>query len=273
MPHEVRPGRRDGPPPTRVFPPLPTDVGTLPALDPAFSAALDAGLGQLQLDLTSAARAAIEAHVRLLLAWNAAINLTAITDPAQVALRHVLDSLAAVPLLLDGSRERGGHGLRIVDLGSGGGFPGMPLSAALPHAHMTLVEAVAKKARFMGAAVIAADLGPRVAVVRARAEQLDRRDCWDVAVARAVGTLPDLVELAMPRLRVGGRLIAWKGSDIDAEVAAGTRASAALGGGAPAVHPVTVDGLEGHHLVTIEKRFPTPAGYPRDPAARRARPW
>ncbi|HET9520160.1 MAG TPA: 16S rRNA (guanine(527)-N(7))-methyltransferase RsmG [Candidatus Limnocylindrales bacterium] len=221
--------------------------------------------------LTRDARAAIDGHVRLLVAWNVAINLTAIRDPAGIALRHVVDSLTAVPLVV----ERGIDGL--LDLGSGGGFPGVPLAAALPLRRVALVESIRKKAGFLQTATVATGLAPRTSVLASRAEQLaeDRghRGAWPAVTARAVGTLADLCELAVPLLRVGGCLVAWKRGPIDAELVAARRAVVALGGGEIEVRDVTVPGLEGHHLVTVTKDGQTPPEFPRDPAARRRRPW
>jgi 16S rRNA (guanine527-N7)-methyltransferase len=269
-PHEARPDRRDGPPPTRVFPALPTDPSRLPPLPAAFDDALDAGLAALRLQLPDGARAAIDGHVRLLLAWNASINLTAIIDPAEVALRHVVDSLTAAPVLAEGAPSTG---LRFLDLGSGGGFPGLPMAVALPTSRATVVDSVAKKARFLETVVRATGLDERVDVVAGRAESLAPRGGWDVVTARAVGSLDALVELALPLLRVGGRLVAWKRGDIGGELEAGARAAEVLGGGPPEIRPTKVPGLEGHALVLVEKVAPTPQGYPRDPAQRRRTPW
>ena len=123
--------------------PLPTRVEDTPGLPPAYDAALEGGLAALSLTLTPAARAAIDGHARLLLAWTSAINLTAIRDPAAVAVAHVVDSLTAAASM----RERGIS--RFVDLGSGGGYPGIPLAAAIPAERALLIEPIAKKADFL----------------------------------------------------------------------------------------------------------------------------
>ncbi|HYX12605.1 MAG TPA: RsmG family class I SAM-dependent methyltransferase, partial [Candidatus Acidoferrum sp.] len=123
--------------------PLPTDVGSLPPLPAEFDGRLSAGLDALAIDLPPDARSKLVDHVRLLLAWNESINLTAIRDPVAAATAHVVDSLSAVPLL---RRE----GVRaFLDLGSGGGFPGIPLAVALPADRAVLVESIGKKARFL----------------------------------------------------------------------------------------------------------------------------
>ncbi|MCI0583668.1 MAG: 16S rRNA (guanine(527)-N(7))-methyltransferase RsmG [Chloroflexi bacterium] len=258
--------------------PLPTDVASLPQLPAAYDAVLTAALGVLGLPLMPEARSAIDGHVRLLLAWNAAINLTAITDPAEVALRHVADSLAATDAI------RSGPHATLLDLGSGGGYPGLPLAAVLPETRVLLVDSTAKKVAFLDAARRALGLAVRVEVAAARAESLRRppgpvpgRDVgsgWDVVTARAVGPLADLIELALPLLATGGRLVAWKRGDISTELAAGARAAAALGGSMPVAELVPEAlGLAGHALVVVGRESPTPEGYPRDPGARKRRPW
>jgi 16S rRNA (guanine527-N7)-methyltransferase len=238
-------------------------------LPPAYAAVLDAGLAELDLVLGVPARRAIDDHVRLLIAWNAAINLTAIREPAEIALRHVVDSLTAAALLRDTSG--------FVDLGSGGGFPGIPLAAALPVERVALVESVGKKAAFLAAAGEVADLSARVGVAAARAEELAgearHRERWPAVTARAVGSLAELAELAFPLLGLGGRLIAWKRGDLADELARAHRAVAGLGGGTIEEMPVRVAGLGGHRLVVINKRGRTNRDFPRDPAVRRRQPW
>ena len=251
--------------------PLPTRVEDTPLLPPAYDAALDAGLADLGLTIAPAARAAIDGHARLLLAWTTAINLTAIRVPTAVALAHVVDSLSAVATL----RQRGTD--RFIDLGSGGGYPGLPIAAALPAARALLLEPVAKKAAFLSVAATATGLGGTVeaAPVRAEALAFDRRHRgrWPAVTARAVGQLADLVELAFPLLVPGGTLVAWKRGDIATELAAAKRAIAALGGGTLETLPVAVSGLHDHCLVLATPRGVAPATFPRDPATRRRRPW
>ena len=213
---------------------------------------------------------AIEAHVRLVLAWNAAINLTAITAPEAVARLHVADSLAGLPVVTAAAHRT------LVDIGSGGGFPGLTLAVVLRRTRVALVESVGKKARFLEAAIRASGLQDRVVVRAGRAEEaVDPGEAGvDVVTARAVGSLAELVELAMPLLARGGRLIAWKRGDLEAEIASAWRAAAALGGSEPLVQPVpAAAGLPGHVLVTVTKRAVTPDGFPRDPGARKRRPW
>ena len=255
----------------RLREPLPTRVEDTPELPAAYDAALEAGLSALGLTLSPAARAAIDGHVRLLLAWTEAINLTGIREPAAVATAHVVDSLSGVGIL----RERGIE--RFIDLGSGGGYPGLPIAAALPAARALLLEPVAKKAGFLSAVANATGLTDTVEAAPVRAEALAadgrHRGRWPGVTVRAVAGLADLVELSLPLLEPGGALVAWKRGDIDAELVAAERAIDALGGGSLEVRPVTIDGLHDHRLVVISSRGRVPAGYPRDPSARKRRPW
>jgi 16S rRNA (guanine527-N7)-methyltransferase len=164
-----------------------------------------------------------------------------------------------------------------MDVGSGGGYPGLPLAAVLPETRVLLVDSTVKKIAFLDAARRAVGLAGRVEVAATRAESIRAAapgTGWDVVTARAVGPLDQLVELALPILALGGRLVAWKRGDISIELAAAGRAAAALGAAQPVVHllPEAL-GLSGHALVVVRKDAATPAGYPRDPAARKRRPW
>jgi 16S rRNA (guanine527-N7)-methyltransferase len=251
--------------------PLPTRVDGLPELPSEYGDALDDGLARLDLTLPATARIVIDAQVRLLLAWTAAINLTSIREPAAVAVAHVLDSLSAVGAM----RERGIE--RFVDIGSGGGYPGLPLAVALPAAQALLLEPIGKKARFLETVVTATGQSETVEVATLRAEALasDRahRGRWPAVTARAVGSLAELVELAFPLLAPDGVLIAWKRGDLVDEVASARRAIEALGGGTVASVEPDLPGLEGHRLVILTSRGRVPTAYPRDPAARKRRPW
>jgi 16S rRNA (guanine527-N7)-methyltransferase len=261
-----------GAPLDRQREPLPTHVRDTPPLPAAFDEVLDRGLDRLGLTATPEARSAIDGHVRLLIAWTSAINLTAIRHPADIALRHVLDSLAPLAAVPDISTTA-----RILDLGSGGGFPGVPLAAFLPGTHVTLLEPVTKKARFLETVVVATGLGARVAVARARAEALAGdvadRGRWPTVTSRAVGSMAELVELAFPLLVDGGALVAWKRGSLDAELAAARRAMAQLGGGTLEVVAVALPDLAGHQLVVATRTGRVPPGFPRDPSVRRRRPW
>jgi 16S rRNA (guanine527-N7)-methyltransferase len=232
------------------------------------------GLIELGLDLDPTQWAAIDDHVRLLVAWNRAMNLTAIVEPDMVATRHVVDSLSGVDVL----RRRGIS--RVLDIGSGGGFPGLALAIAVPLRHLCLVESTGRKAAFLtvaAAAVMARIPGLRVEVAAQRAEALARtpgwRETWEAVTVRAVGPLGELMELAFPLLERGGCLVAWKRGALEAELAGARRAATALGGATLEVMPVPVGALSDHRLVVATRTGAVPASYPRDPARRKRHPW
>lgn len=237
----------------------------------AYGRALDAGLTELGLVVEESARRQLADHVRLLLAWNAAVNLTAVRDPAGIAVRHIVDSLSGVAIL----RERGIGAF--VDLGSGGGYPGLPIAVVLPARRVMLVESIAKKARFLSVVATATGLGEPITVRPGRAEaaagEPGERERWPAVTARAVAELAELIELAFPLLAPGGCLVAWKRNPAASELAAGERAAVALGGGRLEIRDVEARGLEGHRLVVVTKIGRTPQGFPRPPGARRRRPW
>jgi 16S rRNA (guanine527-N7)-methyltransferase len=222
-------------------------------------------------DLPAAAVAALEGHLRMLLAWTGSVNLTAVRDPRAAVAGHVLDALTALPLL----RRNGVRAF--LDLGSGGGYPGLPLAIALPVERALLVESVGKKARFLSTVVTALGLAERVDVAAERAETLAadarHRGRWPAVTARAVASVSELVELAFPLLTPGGLLVAWKGAEIEAECARAVPALEALGGGTLEVLAAGPPARAGHVLVVCRKTGRTPPAWPRPAAARARRPW
>lgn len=213
---------------------------------------------------------AAQRFVALLLSANQRLNLTRVTDPAEVARLHLLDALAALPML-----DALGGGERI-DLGSGGGVPAIPLAMARPDERWTLVDSVNKKAVALRDIVSQLGLGG-VTVLAERAETLGRdplhRERHQVVTARACAPLPVLVELALPLLAGGGSLLAWKGplAEADEELQRGARAARQLGAGMPQIRAAGPAALGGHTFVQLEKQRPTPSKYPRragEPARR-----
>jgi len=231
----------------------------------------------LGLPLDAEQLAAFERYAERLLAANQRVNLTAIVDPAAVETRHFLDSLTcALPLLARWGSPEAIPALRCVDVGSGGGFPALPLKLALPQLRCTLVESTAKKARFLEDLV--AELGlDGVEVCAERAETLGQqaahREAYDLALARALAPLPTLLELTLPFLRPGGLLVAPRRGDDAADRRAGEAASRLLGGGPLRIAPVALPALaDGRVLTVVEKLRPTPAAYPRRPGLPAKRP-
>jgi 16S rRNA (guanine527-N7)-methyltransferase len=200
--------------------------------------------------------------------WNERVNLTAITDPAEIGTRHFLDSLRCA--LSWGEAPRS-----LIDIGAGAGFPGLPLKILRPGLELTLVESIAKKAAFLEHIAGLLDLKDvRVVVGRAEAAGRDpaHRERYDVAVARAVAELRVLAEYCLPLVRLGGRFLAPKGGQIVDEVAAARGAVELLGGRLLAVEPAEIPGVEPRTLVVVEKIAPTPPEYPRTPGVPAKRP-
>jgi 16S rRNA (guanine527-N7)-methyltransferase len=225
-----------------------------------------AGLPELPPGFADAA----QHYVALLLDANARLNLTRVVEPEAVARLHLLDALAALPFMEALAPSRA------VDVGSGGGVPGIPLALARPDVRWILADSVAKKADVLRG--FAETLGLRnVTVVAERAEALGQsathRERHDLVTARACAALPVLAELTLPLLRRGGQLLAWQGplTAEDEEVRRGRAAVGRLGGGPPRIVP-SLPGLGGHTFVLVEKVSATPARYPRRPGEPSRRP-
>jgi 16S rRNA (guanine527-N7)-methyltransferase len=218
---------------------------------------------QLELALSPEQEALFDLYARELAVWNEQVNLTAITEPDAVRVRHFLDSLTilrAVPLP---------SGARVIDVGTGAGFPGLPLLIAHPDIHLTLLEATGKKVVFLQHLIEQFNL-ENVSLVHARAEDAGHdavlRGSFDVVLARAVARLPSLLEYLLPFAKVGGLCVAMKGRTAQAEAAAATHALSILGARINGIETFRLPGIdEPHHLVLVEKTAPTPRDYPRKP--------
>jgi 16S rRNA (guanine527-N7)-methyltransferase len=207
--------------------------------------------------------AALTAFERELLEWNDQFNLTAIRDVEGIRTRHFLDSLSCVLAWKDGPPRR------LIDVGTGAGFPGIPLKILCPSIRLTLVESVGKKAGFCKHVVETLRL-ESVQVVTARAEQVGQmpahREAYDQAVARAVAALPVLAEYLLPLVQVGGSMLAQKGQAGPAEVQQAGQALKILGGEMKQLIPLALPGVvEERYLVLVGKVAATPAHYPRRP--------
>lgn len=229
-------------------------AGNRPDLAGAAHALLGVRLTERQLE-------ALRWFAGELIDWNRRVNLTAVTDPAEIDIKHFLDSLTC--LLAMGERPAG----RVVDVGTGAGFPGLPLKIVSPQLRLTLVEATGRKLDFCRHVMEGLGL-EGVELVHARAEdagqQPEHRQAYDWALARAVAAMPVLVEYLLPLLRLGGQAVIQKGEAGPVEAQAAEKALRVLGGAIRQVRPVELPGVvEQRYLIVIEKVAATPAAYPR----------
>ncbi|MFI4896833.1 MAG: 16S rRNA (guanine(527)-N(7))-methyltransferase RsmG [Phycisphaerales bacterium JB059] len=226
--------------------------------------------GEAGVSLTPDEIDRLSRYMGMLLAANKAFNLTAIRDPGVAWTRHVLDSLTLLGVIAEIEAPEG-RPLRVIDVGTGGGLPGIPLAIARPDVSVTLLDATAKKCAFLGHVTRELDLND-VEVVCARAEAAGRdrgertsagrsggrREAYDLVVARAVGRLPTLCELTVPFARVGGLIALIKGAQAEEELAEAKGALHLL----HAAHAGTAPTGTGR-IVVLEKQRPTPKLYPR----------
>jgi 16S rRNA (guanine527-N7)-methyltransferase len=202
-----------------------------------------------------------ERYEESLLDWNRRFNLTAITGREEIRTKHFLDSLSCLKAM------QLQPGMRVVDIGTGAGFPGIPLKIAVPEIQLTLVESVRKKADFCR--FVAGDLQMRdVTVLQARAEEVGQapahREQYHWAVARAVADLSVLAEYLLPLVKIGGFALAQKGENGPAEAQSACDALRLLGGAVEKITPVELPGIaENRYLIVLRKTAATPPQYPR----------
>lgn len=213
-------------------------------------------MGLPALGLDPALSEPLEAFSRMLLERNRVMNLTAITEPRDVAALHLLDSLELIPLA-------GLTGETVVDVGTGAGFPGVPLAVALPEAKVTLLDSLGKRVDFLREACGRLGLENTVCV-HARAEEFDNRERFDAAVSRAVAALPVLAELCLPLVKPGGQFLAMKSVDTGEELGASGRAASLLGGRLEKPLDYVISGTSiPRRLAILTKIGETPKKYPR----------
>jgi 16S rRNA (guanine527-N7)-methyltransferase len=213
------------------------------------------------LSLTEAQHVLLDRYLDLLLEANKLMNLTRIDDRSAAELGHVGDALTVLPFL-----PRGAH--RLVDVGSGGGVPGIPLAIVRPDVQVTLVESTKKKAVFLERTAVTLGL-VNVRVLPERAEDVaqgEMRESFDVAIARALAPLALVGEWCLPLVKVGGKLLAMKGPKVEEELPAARKAIELLGGGEVAVRAVELRGVENHVVVEVRKVGRTDTRYPRPPS-------
>lgn len=226
-----------------------------------FEEILTARAAEAGIVLTAAQTAQFAVYNEMLIDWNTRMNLTALTAPADVAVKHIIDSLTAYDAaLFDGAAT-------LIDVGTGAGLPGIPLAVYAPHIRVTLMDALQKRVRFLMEVTAAMGL-TNTRCIHSRAEEAARtaehRAAYDIAVSRAVARMPVLLEYALPLVRVGGTFLALKGRAYAAEAAEGAGAARRLGGGAIAARPVHLPGLDDvRAILSVRKEKPTPKEYPR----------
>ena len=227
----------------------------------AFEEILTARAAAAGLALTAEQIAQFAVYNEMLLDWNTRMNLTALTAPADVAVKHIIDSLTAYDAPLFDAAQT------LIDVGTGAGLPGIPLAVYAPHIEVTLMDALAKRVRFLTEVTRAMGL-THTRCIHARAEeaarQKEHRAHYDIAVSRAVARMPVLLEYTLPFVRVGGSVLALKGRAYAEEAEEGKHAAQILGGGAIAARPVQLPGLDDvRAILSVVKERPTPKTYPR----------
>lgn len=231
------------------------------------------GARELSITLKEHHLALFQTYYEELVEWNRRFNLTAITDYEGVQIRHFLDSLSCLLAL---PRAELQAGARVIDVGTGAGFPGLPLRIVCPGIRLTLLEATRKKVDFLEHLLGRLGLSD-VEVIHARAEDLAHRpgyrERYDWAIARALAEMPTLLEYLLPLVRVRGAMLAQKGENAPAEVHSAEAALRILGGRVRKLVPVDLHGLaETRYLVIVEKVAATPEKYPRRPGIPEKRP-
>jgi 16S rRNA (guanine527-N7)-methyltransferase len=231
------------------------------------------GAKELGIDLTPAQVEQFELYYRELVDWNKRVNLTAITDYDEVQLKHFLDSLT---LVLAGGDPFCKSKLRFLDIGTGGGFPGIPLKIVFPTIELTLIESTGKKTTFLHHLLDVLNLND-VTVLNERAESLahrdDYREQFDIVACRGVAALATACELALPFCKQGGIFIAQKKGTNDEEVHKASNAIEKLGGELKRTARIGLSVFDEERLLVImHKIHPTPDTYPRRPGIPAKRP-
>lgn len=219
---------------------------------------LETGAHTFGIALTEEKLSQFEQYYALLVEWNERMNLTAITDPAAVTVRHFLDSISCAQTGLFAPDET------VIDVGSGAGFPGLPLAICFSDTSFVLLDSLQKRVQFLNTVISSLGLN-NVTAVHARAEDAARgewRERFGIALSRAVAPLNVLCELCLPFVKVGGHLIAMKGKQAAQEQEEAANAVCVLGGNTKNSMPVSIDDHT-RRLILIEKTASTPLKYPR----------
>lgn len=219
---------------------------------------------EIDIQLNDQMLSSFEIYYKNLVEWNSVMNLTAITEEKDVYEKHFLDSLTITQIV---SRETLEKGCTLLDLGTGAGFPGLPIAIVFPNIKVILVDSLNKRIRFLEDTVNKLGL-TNVTAIHARAEELSRnkkyREKMDFCCSRAVANLSTLTEYCLPFVKTGGSFISYKTEQVQNEIDQGKKAIKVLGGGHVQTKFFTLPGTEYQRsLVRIEKIVPTPSKYPR----------
>ncbi|MBR5712178.1 MAG: 16S rRNA (guanine(527)-N(7))-methyltransferase RsmG [Lachnospiraceae bacterium] len=225
---------------------------------------LMSGLTELGLNPTAEQIAQLHTYYEMMVATNEVMNLTAITEYEEVCVKHWLDSLCLVKAI---SVDKLNTPLRLIDVGTGAGFPGIPLKILFPSLKVTLMDALGKRIRFLEEVVAALGLS-NVTCVHGRAEELGRntqyREQFDLCTSRAVTRMASLTEFCLPLTAVGGAMVAYKSQDCEEELTEAAKAIRTLGGNLEDTVKFTVPNSDfGRSLIVVRKEKATPAKYPR----------
>ena len=227
----------------------------------AFEDILARRAAEAQIALTPEQIGRFAVYYEMLTDWNTRMNLTALTAPEDVAVKHIIDSLTAYDAALFDEAAT------LIDVGTGAGLPGIPLALYAPHIAVTLMDALQKRVRFLREVTAAMGL-TNTRCIHARAEeaarQAEHHERYDIAVSRAVARMPVLLAYTLPLVRVGGTLLALKGRAYAEEAAEGAATANILGGGRIHARPVHLPGLDDvRAILAVRKERPTPNAYPR----------
>ena len=228
------------------------------------------GAKELDIDLDDGQIEKFILYKELLQEWNQKINITSITEDKEVDIKHFIDSI--IPLktkLFEGK-------LKVIDIGTGGGFPGIPLKIMNENLNMVLLDSTNKKIRFLDEVIEKLKLKD-IQAIHGRAEELGRdvdyREKYDIAISRAVASLDTLSEYALPFVNIGGHFISMKGPDVEEELNEGKKAIEILGGKIKSVEKIEIPNTDiVHSLIIIEKIKRTPTKYPRGGGKPRKQP-
>lgn len=213
------------------------------------------GLPGLNLTLPEQTQKTLCEFGKAVVEQNKVMNLTAITEPEQVAKLHLLDSLTV--LSVQDLTEK-----TVIDVGCGAGFPGVPLKIACPGMQLTLLDSLGKRMNWLQEILPTLGVGAECVTARAEEAVADRREQYDFATSRAVARLPILLELTAPYVKVGGAVLAMKGAAAREELAESKNAIRALGLKVEKVQEFPIDGTS-HAVIVLRKIAPTPKQYPR----------